>query len=337
MVHVIHFYTWLTSVTSLPLAFWVRLPSILADIGTLTVLWRLTFCKNSLFARVSSWKLLFVAASPFSILIFGFHGNTDAVMMFFVMLSIYLLQSQKPAWVVGIAFGMAMNIKIVPLFFVPVFLLVLQAPRRQIEYSMSTIATGVIGGMPYLAQDPQFILSRVFGYGGQYNNWGLSRLLTLMSPELPWLNAAFEGAGKYVLLLVVIALSLWMNWRQNDSRNVPIETQCAVVVAAFLALTPAFGYQYLTWIVPFLPLWNWRASSLFTLCGTLYLLSVYTFRWRTWNWYANTPWLANNWKEHIVIFETLTWCSVLVLFYLALKQVAQQRSLSVSDGSSFQE
>jgi uncharacterized membrane protein len=63
--------------------------------------------------------LLLFAICPTSILISGFHGNTDPVMIFFVLLSIYFIERLSAAWLAGLAFGMALNIKIVPIILIP--------------------------------------------------------------------------------------------------------------------------------------------------------------------------------------------------------------------------
>src|SRR5689334_963170 len=43
---------------------------------------------------------------------FGLHGNTDPILIFFLLLSIYLIDSQRPPWLAGAALGMAANFKL---------------------------------------------------------------------------------------------------------------------------------------------------------------------------------------------------------------------------------
>src|ERR1044072_8848952 len=64
---------------------WLRLPGILADIGTVLLVTRLM-------PRISTRLIILLAVNPVSILVSGFHGNTDTVMIFFIVLTIYLLK-----------------------------------------------------------------------------------------------------------------------------------------------------------------------------------------------------------------------------------------------------
>lgn len=59
--------------------------------------------KQRRFHRLLFAFLLYVGC-PITSWVSGFHGNVDAVMMFFLLLSLFLLQSQRAAWLVGVAF-----------------------------------------------------------------------------------------------------------------------------------------------------------------------------------------------------------------------------------------
>jgi Gpi18-like mannosyltransferase len=174
MVHVLQALRRLTAVTSLPFGFLFRLLGILADIGTLIVLWALLDGQGV--ASVVRPGLLLFAIAPASIMISGFHGNTDPVMIFFLLLSILLLEGYGRPWLAGAAFGMSLNIKVWPLVFVPAIYASISNRRHRVGYFVAAAAILGAASLPYVLQEPTLIIRRVFGYGSQYGYWGLSRL-----------------------------------------------------------------------------------------------------------------------------------------------------------------
>jgi hypothetical protein len=111
----------LADVTPLPFAFWLRLPCILADAGGLLVVWRyfarggdaagrpadpaaVSFYptpwslnpapKNFNLTPGQFGSLLVLALSPVSLLISGYHGNTDPLMIFLALVSLSLAEGR---------------------------------------------------------------------------------------------------------------------------------------------------------------------------------------------------------------------------------------------------
>ncbi len=80
MVHVLHLMAFMTSLTSLSFPFWLRLPAILADIGSLILVWSILERHQPAIHRRAA--LMCMAVAPPSLLISGFHGNTVPVMIF---------------------------------------------------------------------------------------------------------------------------------------------------------------------------------------------------------------------------------------------------------------
>src|SRR3989442_783794 len=70
----------LRSFTGLPLGFWLRLSCAMAD---LLVLWLLY--QRGMGAGDDWWALLILALSPVAIMVSGFHGNTDPLMIALVV------------------------------------------------------------------------------------------------------------------------------------------------------------------------------------------------------------------------------------------------------------
>ncbi len=75
MLHILAVVNWLSDTTMPPFNFWMRLPAIVADLGTVALLWKLREVKPEL--GITPGAVVVVAAAPASIMISGFHGNTE--------------------------------------------------------------------------------------------------------------------------------------------------------------------------------------------------------------------------------------------------------------------
>lgn len=326
------YFTWfvrfLSDTIHLPFNFCLRLPSILADIGTTIVLWnwlkiRCNLAQNQPFAtnfpHITPLSLLFYALSPVAILISGFHGNTDSILIFFVLLSVWLFERGAPIWMVGVAFGMSLNFKVASLIFLPLFLLNLKGFRPRIEYSISVIATFVLCGMPYLAQDPDFILRRIFGYSGQYGGWGISLLLRIVAEatgiETP--NYFFLRFGKIALIAALLCSAIWLN---SLKRKPDLLWQCGFIALIFFVFTPSFGNQYLAWLAPLIVVFGASSSVIFSASAGLYLALNYGLIWRLMalNLPAPPPIYAA-----MLDIKIIAWFLIALILYFEIKKLVR--------------
>ena len=202
--------------------FLLRALCAFADVGTLGLLW-------SIFRGRA--PLLMVALSPISILISGFHGNTDPIMMFFLVASAFFAERGN-AGRAGLAFGLACSLKLVPLMFAPAILLCLPGLRLRLEWLAASAAVWVALSLPYLAQEPVLIAKSMLGYSGATGLWGFS----LISEPVD------DPAAKWIALLAAAVLPLTTKRRLFE--------QCGLIAFLFLFLSPGFGLQYLAWTVP---------------------------------------------------------------------------------------
>src|SRR5579871_3714975 len=144
MIHVLRFWDALESLTRLPLQFWMRLCCALADLGTVLVIWKLSLRSQVL--MIDAKKLILLAACPISIMVSGFHGNTDPIMVFFLVLSVYFVQTER-ATLAGILFGSALCIKIVPVIYALCFVLNIGNVRARARFVASAGMTFALAGM----------------------------------------------------------------------------------------------------------------------------------------------------------------------------------------------
>jgi ALG3 protein len=270
---IIHFLKLIGMSSAAWFPFWIRVPAILADIGMVLVATRLM---PGLSTRLS----VLLALNPVSILVSGFHGNTDPVMIFFLVLAIYLLKTDRFNWAAA-AFGMAINIKIVPLLMVPAILIYIWSRRSAKSMVLFVCIAAVVVlalSMPYILSNPLAILKATLGYRGLYGRWGISLVLV----GFPISEVGHEVAYR-VLQLLVIALTLVLAVYLNR-RKIDLIYQMGLIFFLFFLLTPAHALQYLTWPVPFiLALGFWWSLAYYTSAG-LYLFLTYNF-WSQGKWY----------------------------------------------------
>lgn len=280
MVYAIRLMGFLADATHLPFRFWLRFPSALADLGNLFLVWKIIERTTAL--KMTPLSLLLLTLYPGSILISGFHGNTDAVMVFFVLLSIYLLTVRNLVWLAGAAFGMALNIKIVPLMFAPAIFLFLPDMRTRAKYFVAAAAVFFVASLPYLVQDPLTIWKTVFQHRSLYGKWGWTRLVVRFVASYPpplnshealsGVHAVLAAAGKYGMLASITGASVWMNLREKKP---PLFLQFGFVAFIFMFLTPGFGTQYLAWLTPWMVVLGLWSAALYYSVSAFYISLIY--------------------------------------------------------------
>jgi hypothetical protein len=227
--------------------FWLRAADAAADAGTLGLLWSM-FRDRAL--------LLGVALSPISILISGFHGNTDPIMMFFLVAAVFFAERGNGGRT-GLAFGLACSVKLVPLIFAPAILLCLPGLRPRFRWLATSAAVWGALSLPYMAQEPVLILKSMLGYSGATGVWGFGLVF----------GSAYAMRAKWFALLAAAWLPLVMKRRLFE--------QSGMIAFVFLFLSPGFGLQYLAWTVPWAATFSRRGTIAWHIIGGVAAAAVY--------------------------------------------------------------
>ena len=307
MIHVLRALNRIADATGVSFSFWIRLPAILADTGTLFLVWKL----------LPSRALLLLALAPASIMISGFHGNTDPVMVFFLVLSIYLIERQRSLWLCGVCFGLAMDVKVAPIIVAPVFFFFLRGLLPRVRFFGAAAGVTLVSWYPFVFQDPAAVFHNTLGYQSTGGLWGISRVLRQLSAVIPAV-ARIEGGytryGPYLTLMAIVAAAVWM----NRLRRVPgLFSQAGVAFFLFLSLASGFGVQYLAWLVPWVvefgPLW----TAIFYSTSGVLLALVYNY------WAGGIPWYfadstRHEWRGAFDFLQYLCWFSVMAITAAAL-------------------
>jgi len=319
MIHVLRLFGYLANATGLPFAFWLRVPGILADAASVWVLWKIMGPR--LQDRSIRWALLLFAAAPPLVLISGFHGNTDTVMIFFLLLSVYLNEKGTHTWLAGAMFGVSMCFKITPVISAPAIFFYLRNPKKQISFFAATGGVLLIAWSPFIFQDPWFILHQVFGYRSSFGHWGLSffsNYLVYRQPVWGLVNYAYWWAGSYVLLAGITGFSFWMNRTPNRPR---LYSQVGIVFCLFLSLTTGFGVQYLAWLVPWVVGLGALPTAVYFVASGSFLFLVYNYWSQGIPWYMADSYNLGDYQGHLDYFQLACWLSVVVISIIAWKQI----------------
>ena len=292
--------------------FLIRLPGILADfIVVLALLW---IAKNDTRVRIPPWALALFALSPVSLMITGFHGNTDPVMVMFLVLAAISTLRNKPL-LAGVFLALSCQIKVVPLLLFPVLFFFWSAHRATLSFLVSFAVTSALLWIEPLTKFPVLFLHNVLSYGSFWGIWGITYWLRLTNlPQFsvvsfhdlpPW-----ENIIVIALKLFIIAAVLMIAWRRRklDSRAmIDSLSYCWII---FFVFSPGICVQYMVWLAPFVLLsspavygWLVATSSLFvfffynvTAGGLPWYMAISTNQLnRVW-----TPWTIWPWATLIL-------------------------------------
>lgn len=293
--------------------FLIRVPACLADFVTALLVFELVRLVRP--ARGAAIAAVLVVCSPVLFVVSGFHGNTDPVFVMFALLSVYLLVVRGQALAAGVAFGIAVSIKLVPVVLVPVLLVVL------VRLGWRRLAAFVSGGaivflllwLPVLVSRWDGFRVQVLGYNGNgYRQWGLPQFLTWA--HLPGGAAWLAGPGRLGILLASGLAAAAVAWRRPGA----VVPAAGLSLVLFLLLSPAFGMQYLVWPLAGAYLIDTRAATAYNVSASVFVVVVYD-HWNhalPWNWYD--AW-AVLFSPRELVLMVLSWVLLAAVGFLGLR------------------
>jgi|SRR5579859_239952 len=255
---------------------WIRLPVILADCGIVALLWNIGY-KHSL-RRATLFSLLY-GLNPISVIITGLHGQFDALLVLFTLLSIYLLiWTQRVHWS-ALALSIAIAWKSFPALFIIPCILDLPQLRRKLGFAILAMLPVALLLLPFALNSYQAVIRELLGYRGV-------ALLGLMVPlrliYVPIVGSSFPldttlqilgWSGALFAVLYAIQV-VWVMPRQD------LLARMILTLALFYSAYAGISPQYLVWVIPFLIVDYERFPSLFwlyTAAGMLALIGFYSY------------------------------------------------------------
>lgn len=308
----------------------LRIVQVLFDVVAVAALWSI----GRVTRRSPERLALFYFLSPVSMMVTGFHGNTDPAMVALLLASLALLLRDEPwPFTAGLLFAAAVGIKIVPLLLLPLLVLWRRDRWRLLAGVASALAASFL---PFVLLGGFVVIERIFGYNTQEANSGLPYLLFSLAELLReragaaarlLANAAvaWVAVARYAVLFAVAAYSLALTAR-NRRDDARLLAGCGTILLFILVLSPGGGLQYLVWPIAFLPFAlaaaeRWLVVAVFSLTQfTLYTIWSDGFPW----WFADStavrPGIDLVWMANLVWLTSLAAGSIAVVRTLRAPQ-----------------
>ena len=256
--------------------FLLRFPGIIADFIVALVLLRISKISGRC---LPAWGLILFALSPVSLMVSGFHGNTDPVMVMFLVLASYMCLKEQPI-LCGLFFALSCQIKIVPLLFLPILFFFWLHRKAALRFTATYLLLTVAMWSQPLLNFPGLFVRNVLAYGSYWGSWGITYWLQLtQSPQLHvvgFSNFPLAAAIVAASLKVVIVISAFViGWRRRCLGAAAVIRSIACAWIIFFVFTPGFCVYYLAWLPPFILILSPALYGWLTASSSLFLFVFY--------------------------------------------------------------
>ena len=292
--------------------FLLRLPGIIADFVVMLVLLRILKIDGRL--RRYSWALVLFGLSPVSLMVSGFHGNTDPVMVVFLVLASYMCIKRQP-WLCGLFFALSCQIKVIPLLFFPILFFFWLHRRAIMSFLLPFVFTSAVLWSEPLLNFPALFIKNVLSYGSFWGIWGITYWLRLTGvPALSWVwFVNFSPAQTVIatfLKALIVASIFVIAWRRRALGGRALIESIAYGWVIFFVFSPGVCAQYMVWLAPFILILSPSFYAWLTGASSLFLFFFYNVIAHGLPWYFGissnqlntvwTPWTVWPWAALIL-------------------------------------
>jgi len=299
--------------------FLLRLPAIIADFLVVLVLLRISKIDppsqgyGAAGIRIPTWALALFALSPVSLMVSGFHGNTDPVMVLFLVCAVWMCLRNQPV-MSGLFLALSCQIKIVPLFLLPAFFFFWLSQNKSRNFLIAgTLTTAVLWSEPLL-NFPILFTKNVLAYGSYWGTWGITYLFRLTGihefSRLSFFD--LEPAQNIIMTLlktIIVSAALWIAWRERHARGRAFVGSLAYTWLVFFVFAPGVGPQYLIWLAPFVLIVSPTFYSAITIASSVFLFTFYNIT------SGGLPWRValamDDSRQHWIAWSLLPWLVIL--------------------------
>lgn len=287
----------------------LRLPGIAADFAVVLLI--VSLVREYPHLRPPQWALLLFAASPVSIMIAGFHGNTDSIMVLFLVVSTTVAVRDRPL-LCGVFLALSCEIKIIPLLLFPIFFFFWTARSKARWFVGAFFTTVLLLAAEPLLRSPAAFAKNVLSYGSFWGIWGLTYCLRMTGLHEFSKTSFFDltPAQNIIMMglkLLVVAGILVLAWRRRRLARSALFASIGYAWMIFFVFSPAVAAQYLIWPAPFILLLAPTFYGILVVASSAFLFALYTITSGGFPWYfahasnklnsicahwAVIPWLA---------------------------------------------
>lgn len=300
-----------------------RIPGILADcvVGLLLVqLWRQRTPKS-----LVTQALVFCgfAWSLSSLLVSGYHGNTDPLYAMLSFVSVLLIRKDRRGLIAGVVLGLSCNVKIIPVILLPV-LLVLARTGAERGRVILGFFIALIPFAVQLAVSGTVFVSNVLLYPGFPDYWGIMMFIRLSTVTSLWITW-YGILGRIAIVGGIIGVC-WYASRKKIEDGFLLGAVC---LCTFAVAAPGFASQYFCLFPPFLfalsPRWGFRIA---TLTGFAMVASYYQALVSWYPLHSVYPSLAG---KGTMFLGFLAWLALVVLLVEGLRAIWLRREFPAVD------
>jgi uncharacterized membrane protein len=314
--------------SGLTFPFLLRLPGIISDFVVVLVLVRLSQTNSHL--RIPNWALLLFALSPVSLMVSGFHGNTDPVLVMFLVLAATMCLRERPV-LCGIFFALSCQIKVVSLLVLPIIFFFWFARDVAMRFTIPFALLCATTWAEPLIKFPTLFLRNVFSYSSYWGSWGITYFLRLTRWRQFSGNGFFDlppvAATTALLLKIgIIAAVFLIAWRRRYLAGRAVIDSIACAWLVFFVFAPGVSVQYMVWLAPFILVLSPTLYGCLTAASTVFLFVFYNSIAGGLPWYIAIS--RNSNKAVWMPWSLWTWVTLILGILLLWKRaVAKDPSL----------
>jgi hypothetical protein len=267
--------------------FLFRLPGIAADFCVVLAL--LFLIREYPQLRPPTWAVLLFAASPVSMMITGFHGNTDPILVLFLVLASIGAVRSHPV-LCGVFLALSCQVKIVPLLLLPIFFFYWRQQRGALRFLFSFAASSLVFCLEPLLASPVSFARNVLGYGSFWGIWGLTYCLRMTGlhdfSKVSFLDLSPIQQLIMTILKVAIVLAIFvLAWRRRNLSPPELFASIGYAWLIFFVLSPGIAAQYLVWLAPFVLLLSPTFYAVLVAGSSIFLFALYSLSSGGFPWY----------------------------------------------------
>lgn len=273
--------------SGLTFPFFLRLPGIIADF--IVVLLVLSVVRKYPELRPPRWALLLFAISPVSIMVTGFHGNTDPILVLFLLVASIMAVDGRPV-LCGLFLALSCQVKVIPLLLLPLFFFFWFERRRVWSFAGSFFLSAFLFCAEPLLKSPVVFVKNVLAYGSFWGVWGLTYCLRITGlnefQKTSFFNlSASQNAIILILKITVVLGILVLAWRRRKLAAPALFATIGYAWMIFFVVSPGVAAQYLVWLAPFILLLSPTFYGFLVAGSSIFLFALYTITSGGFPWY----------------------------------------------------
>jgi uncharacterized membrane protein len=285
--------------------FLLRLPGIVSDFLVVVILLRI---RKTDF-NIPTSALAFLALSPVSLMVSGFHGNTDPVMVLMLVCATWMCLRNYPV-LSGLFLALGCQIKIVPLLFLPALAFFWLSHRQLFRFVVSVAITTCLLWSEPLFHFPAVFAKNVLAYGSYWGIWGITYCIRLTGyPEFSRLSffdlTPAQNLIVAILKVIIIGGAIWIGWRYRRARSRAFVQSLAYTWLLFFVFAPGVCPQYLIWLAPFILILSPTLYTWLVFSSSIFLFAFYNIT------SGGLPWSValamDDSRQHWTAWSLLPW------------------------------